>query len=520
MSHSPLPHQIRGINGVWSAIDLGHQAICMTSPTGGGKGLCISEMIRKAAYVKQWGVLLYTHRRMLLNQLTKELSGFGIEHGIIAAGHESADHLPVQLAMMQTVAARASIPLGKVLVVVDECHDMVGAGTRSKAILDAHIEDGAVVVGTTATPLDIGHFFTHLVVAGTNSELRRCGMLVPCFTASPPGPDLRKLRPQSNGEFVESEVSKRMVTPVIFGSVYDHWKILNADARPSILFAPGVKESKWFVDEFEKKGVKAAHMDGEHVYHNGEEYPSTPEARKHVADMSRSGEISILSNRFLCREGVNWPWLEHLILATAFGSLTGYLQSGGRALRASVATGKVRCVCQDHGGNRDRHGSLNDDRLWALEQTDNGVVRERLERMREQEIPEPYRCSNCSCLISPEKASLPCPFCGYKFSPHTRTRPVIQLDGSLKMDRHFLYKKRVVRNTPDAEKKWLQCYFRCKKSKTPKSFSQARALYFRENHTYPPEGLPFMPRNASDWTRKIGDVPASELCRRRTGGAE
>jgi superfamily II DNA or RNA helicase len=47
---------------------------------------------------------------------------------------------------------------------------------------------------------------------------------------------------------------------------------------------------------------------------------------------------------------VNWPWIEHLILAFVAGSLQTYLQIGGRGLRASPETGKTQVIIQDHGG--------------------------------------------------------------------------------------------------------------------------------------------------------------------------
>ena len=56
----------------------------------------------------------------------------------------------------------------------------------------------------------------------------------------------------------------------MFGRVLDHWRKLNPDGRPTILFAPGVAESIWFVDEFARNGIRAAHIDGEDTYLDGE----------------------------------------------------------------------------------------------------------------------------------------------------------------------------------------------------------------------------------------------------------
>lgn len=514
MTFSPWPHQIRGTNGVKAAIEAGHRSICLTAPTGAGKTWMMNHAIQWGAIKQEWDTVLYTHRKMLLSQTSKSLFGWEIDHGVLASGWRPNDSQRVQLAMMQTVAARGTLPRAK-LVLVDEAHGMVGE--QAETILRGHMEAGSHVVGFTATPLDIGHVYKHLVVAGTNSELRKCGAHVPCHTYAPDEPDSKGLKAQANGEFTEKDVVKRMMTSIIFGRVYEHWKTLNPNGLPTLLFAPGVKESKWFVDEFVKQGVNAAHIDGEVIYYQGAERPSNQDNRDEIADLSRDGIIDIVCNRFVLREGIDWPWIGHGIFATMFGSLTGYLQSGGRLLRSYPGLDKV--VLQDHGGNHHRHGSLNADRHWELGQTNAQVVGERIEKMREKEIQEPIRCVQCAMVIAGERAGLPCPNCGYKFSPHSKRRPVIQLDGTLKMVKGDIYKKRVVRQVPDTERKWVECYHRCKKAtKRPMSFAQARALFFKEHHYYPPEGLPYMPAHKADWKRKI-NAPNVELCTTNHSGA-
>jgi hypothetical protein len=45
------------------------------------------------------------------------------------------------------------------------------------------------------------------------------------------------------GEFVQAEMRKRVMQTVVFGDVFQHWKRLNPDGKPTLLFAPGVAES-------------------------------------------------------------------------------------------------------------------------------------------------------------------------------------------------------------------------------------------------------------------------------------
>ena len=94
------------------------------------------------------------------------------------------------------------------------------------------------------------------------------------------------------------------------------------------------------------------------------------------------------------REGIDWPWLAHGIMACTFGGLKSYLQSGGRLLRAHPSLDQV--VIQDHGGNFWRHDSLNADREWQLEDTDKSIQEKHDEKYRTKSEPEPIVCPKCA----------------------------------------------------------------------------------------------------------------------------
>jgi hypothetical protein len=501
---TPRPHQVAGIEGIKDAIAAGHKRICLTSPTGGGKSLMIRELIRWM--LNQGGKsILYTHRRLLAKQLYDQKIRYGIPCGMLASGYERDLSAPVQVAMIHSenvrVFSRGSGTLfpGD-LVFFDEAHGFTGPVVQR--LMDEHIEAGGVIVGVTATPLDIGHLYQHLVCAGTNSELRACGAHVKCRTFAPDEPDTRGLKPQKTGEFTEGEVVKRIMTPTIFGRVYEHWKRLNKDGKPTILFGPGVAESLGFAEFFHTRGVRSAHIDGERVWLDGEEHPKTQGLVDYVQKESELGRLPLLCNRFVLREGIDMPHLAHCIMATIFGSLTSYLQAGGRLLRSHPSLKEV--TLQDHGGNYWRHGSLNEDRVWKLGDTNAIKAAERAERIREGQEDDPIVCPNCGAvrLKGPD-----CPTCG--FHATKRSRNVIQVDGSLREVRESPFKAREVKQTSDTEKKWQSCYFRARNA--GHTFRQAEALFFRENGHYPPRTLPRMPKEAADWFRPVKDVPSSRL---------
>lgn len=500
-------HQERGHAETVAAVSNGFTRLCVTAPTGGGKtllmGCAVDHFLSRGQQV-----LLYTNRKMLASQTMDVMRGFGLDFGVRISGmDEMADsEKPFQIAMAQTeqtrLRRRAAYQLAQAdIVLIDEAHNQSTGGIKD--ILNQHVENGAAVIGYTATPLGVGEIYKTLVVAGVNSELRACGLLVPCYVYGPDEPaEALKLKRTKTGEFNEGEVVKAIMSPNIFGRVFDHYGRLNPERKPSILFAPGVKESIWFAEQFKERGVRAAHIDGETVWIDGETHSTTQDLRDEVLRESKAGQIQVLCNRFVLREGIDAPWLAHGILATVFGSVTSYLQSVGRLLRSYP--GMDRVCLQDHGGNWWRHGSPNVDRIWDLSLDAYRYGTERTERLREKKDPEPIVCQKCGAV----RMSGPrCASCGHQASQ--KSRPVIQSDGTLRYMKGDIFRERKVDQRSDTEKIWERTFWRCRKANM--TFSQVYGLFFRENHYCPPKTLPLMPKSSVDWHAKIQAVPFGEL---------
>src|SRR6516164_6793449 len=172
------PHQIHGVQETLRAHVDGFPVVVLTSPTGGGKSLMMCDLIDDSLSKLQRSVL-YTNRRMLMEQTVKVLHKHGIRHGVRAAGWESS-RADTQIASLPTEHSRSM--RRKIthlhdaqLVIVDEAH--MQKGKMADAILTEHRQAGANIVLVTATPIDLGLVAgvePKLVVAGTTSELRRC----------------------------------------------------------------------------------------------------------------------------------------------------------------------------------------------------------------------------------------------------------------------------------------------------------------------------------------------------------
>lgn len=493
------PHQERGLADLESAIAEGEKAICVTSPTGGGKSRLASEFIARRAKESK-NIVLLTHRKLLTHQWGKEvLAEADLDFGIMAAGYPPELTKSIQLASVWTIASRVlqretwSLPPAD-YVLIDEIHAVTGATMQE--IVRRYREMGAVVICMTATPVGVKIFCTRLIVAGTNSELRKCGALVPCHTYAPDEPDLCHVRKIKVGEDPSEETARKAImVQGVFGRIYDNWRLLNTDAKPTILFGPCVASSRWLCEQFNKKGVKAAHMDAE-----------TPDnEREDIIEGSKDGSIKVVCNRYVCREGLDMPWLAHCVLATVFGQLSSYIQAPGRILRAFPGLDHV--TIQDHGGNfhKPGFGSLNDDREWSLDDTDVSIAQWHHKQRQKGEESEPIVCPRCHAV---RRMGPRCLVCGHE---HTKSvRCVIQSDGSLKRQVGLVTKHK--RQRSDQEKQAAGLFYAAANSRM--TVAQLSGLYYRKYGENFPDGVlrtaggpVVLPTPASvDWDRRVGAV--------------
>lgn len=493
------PHQQRGLEQLFQAWETCSRVV-LAAPTGSGKTRMMGEIASQAEDEGK-RVVVYSNRKMLTEQTSGVFESFGLHHGIRASGHKPRLLANLQISSIQTENARVfkqeKWELHEAdIVVVDEAHN--NKSEVAQKILNAHAEQGAKIVGFTATPVGLAGLYEKLVQAAKNSELRKCGAHVPCYTYGPTDVDTSHIKKNAVGEYSEESLRKAIKVQTIFGRVYDNWRKLNPFARPAILFAPGVAESKWFVDLFRSKGVTAAHIDGEKIYYDGEEYDASPSAREDLLGMSEDGRIKIISNRFVLREGIDAPWLFHGIAATVFGALSSFLQAGGRLLRSHESLDHV--IWQCHGGSWWRHGSLNEDREWELGDTDKSIAK-KIKEAREKgtgEHTEPIVCPKCHGLrLSGPK----CPHCGHEHQKSVRI--VLQVNGELKR-----MTGRAVKAKPkasDEQKAWNGAYFSARNAGGKKTMKQVLWDARRRNGGKPiPEGVRGMPaKGSSDWNLSV-----------------
>ena len=267
---------------------------CIVMPTGSGKTLVASEIIRSEP---DRHVLFLAHRRELIHQAAAKLGELGVNVGVILAGEPTNVMLGVQVASVQTVWSRSfrskSLELPPAgIVFIDEAHHV--RAPIYKAIIEKYPD--AKIIGLTATPCrrdgrGLGNVFDALVEGPQVSELIAQGFLVGTKVFAPSKPNLKGVHTRQ-GDYIESELAERMDKVELVGDIVSHWHRLS-ERRKTVVFATSVAHSVHLKDEFERSGVRAEHIDG-----------STPKGeRDEILDQLARGDIEVVTNCLVLTEG-------------------------------------------------------------------------------------------------------------------------------------------------------------------------------------------------------------------------
>lgn len=393
----------------------GHKRILAVAPTGAGKTRIIS-MLAEGELERGGRVVVYTNRRVIHDQIVEHLSSQGHEVGVRLAGAAAELWKRLQVSSVQTDYRRCIKGdrwdlHDATLVLQDEAHS--NANRMAAEIHRRHVEAGAVVVGLTATPIGVKHMYDVLVNGPTKSLLRARGVLVKCLVWAPVEIDLRGIKIVA-GEYDKTEFSERLLRPVVFGDVIDSYRQINPEQRPTILFAPGVRESIWFRDQFRAAGVPSEHIDAD----------TDRSDRDRMFGDVREGRVKLLTSCGVLREGFDLPIISHAILCQPTRKLRTYIQMVGRILRA--APDKGYATLQDHVAAWHRLGSPNEDHDWKLEDDDDvKMTKERKRKIDDGEIRPPVCCPSCGQIrvpIPPRWDTCPCGYKGTRSSRKVRTK--------------------------------------------------------------------------------------------------
>lgn len=293
-------------------------------PTASGKTIAAAGFVEAARHL---GILILTHRRLLVSQFTRDLTSEGYAERFIEpvlTGTTSRVESPITI---QTYAwfARHGDELDRStyhLVLCDEAHTALGEKT-SAAIRSFH---EPLYIGMTATEQLIAKQVSDVFPASVDDlplgDAARRGLIAPlrCLRV-PPAAAINSV-PIVGGDFEERALAAAL----------DHQALNQAAASlyrerfgstPGIVYAAGVDHAYNLAQEFRAAGLKAEAVSGR-----------TPPARlaETLAAYER-GEINVLINAQLLAEGWNSPRATVCMHLAPTASRRVYQQRVGRIMR-------------------------------------------------------------------------------------------------------------------------------------------------------------------------------------------
>jgi superfamily II DNA or RNA helicase len=340
-----------------------HSAVILQSPTGSGKTVMSSIMV-KGALAKGGRPWFVCHRDFLVEQTSLTFYGIGVDHGIIAPGRQFNPYKHVQVCAIDTLKNRLPrIPAGcfPTVIFVDEAQHSAASGWAR--VIEWALAVGAKVVGLSATPerLDgkpLDPPYAHLVPGPSVAWLMEQGYLSRYRAFAPSSPALGDVKTRG-GDYAVDELAEKVDKPSIIGDAVGHY-LRHAKGKRGVYFCVNVAHSKHVAAAFSAAGVPAVHLDG-----------TTPTAERKAAALALAeGRILIITNVALLGEGYDLAaqagrdvTIEVVGLLRSTMSLALFMQQVGRALRKKLEA----AIILDHAGNIEAHGLPDDERVWTLE---------------------------------------------------------------------------------------------------------------------------------------------------------
>jgi superfamily II DNA or RNA helicase len=370
------PYQAAAVTAVLDAWRSGKRRPLLVMPTGSGKTATMAALMALSWKAKGVEAAFLVHRAELCSQTARVLRGYGLDVGVVCGSLDEADDdtRNVTVGTVQTLRLRGGIGAHRKLVLIDEAHTTAMAEDW-KDVVDTHLlrVPEAKVLGATATPCrgdgrGLGEAFDELVLGPSVAELITQKHLVPTTYVYPP----KKL---SEGRIAQSPATAYL----------EH-----ARGKRAVVFAPNVRAARVFAAEFVAAGVTC------------EVITAKVPSRERDSILARlgNGETLVVINVATLIEGIDVPAVECVVLARAFGSIGGYLQAVGRALRPSP--GKTMCLVIDLCGNVHDYGKPEEDRVYSLE---GEAIRKR------SDVQAARKCAMCAAPLDHDWTL--CDRCGF-----------------------------------------------------------------------------------------------------------
>jgi superfamily II DNA or RNA helicase len=324
-------------------------------PTGGGKTVIFSEIVRR--YISKYNkkVLVLTHRIELSKQTSNMLGEFGVPNKIInsTANLDDQDNYHCFVAMVETLKNRLTddkLDISDIgLVIVDEAH--YNSFTKIFKFFD-----DSFILGVTATPLSSNiklpmyENYKELYVGETienlieNHYLARANMY--SYNVG-----LTSLEVGANGDYTVKS-SEDLYTNVDMLSKLVSAYEETSKGKKTLIFNNGIHTSIQVFHAFKRAGYPIAHLDN----------TNTKKERDFILRWFKKTPNAIITSVSILTTGFDEPTIESIILNRATKSLTLYYQMIGRGSR--ILDNKTTFNVVDLGNNFHRFGAWGADLDW------------------------------------------------------------------------------------------------------------------------------------------------------------
>jgi superfamily II DNA or RNA helicase len=325
-----------------------HYNLLYQLPTGGGKTVIFSQMVREYIQRTEKKVLILTHRIELCKQTSTMLDGFGVRNKII---NSKVKELPDQedymcfVAMVETLNNRLHDEKLEIedigLVIIDEAH------YNSFRKLFKFFEK-CFILGVTATPLSsnvklpMKDNYRELIVGDSIDSLIEKGFLARANTFSY-NVGLTSLKIGMNGDYTVKSSEE------LYSNISMQEKLLNAyyersRGKKTLIFNNGINTSIEVYETFRNADIPVRHLDN----------TTSKQDRKDILKWFKHTPDAVVTSVSILTTGFDEPTVDTIILNRATKSLTLYFQMIGRGSR--VLPGKSEFNVIDLGNNLVRFG--------------------------------------------------------------------------------------------------------------------------------------------------------------------
>lgn len=325
-------------------------------PTGGGKTVIFSEIVRRYINQNQKKVVILTHRIELCKQTSKMLTGFNVNNKIIDSKVKELrdqDQYQCFVAMVETLNNRLNddkLELNDIgLVIIDEAH------YNSFRKLFKFFKS-CFILGVTATPLSsniklpMNDNYSRLIVGDDISTLIQKGFLavpeVYSYDVS-----LTTLKIGINGDYTVKSSESLYSNSLMQNKLLFAYEEVSLKKK-TLIFNNGINTSREVYYTFKKAGYDIRHLDN----------TTSKQERKDILKWFKETPNGILTSVSILTTGFDEPSVESVILNRATRSLTLYFQMIGRGSR--VTENKKSFTIVDLGNNVLRFGPWNESVDW------------------------------------------------------------------------------------------------------------------------------------------------------------